>query len=375
MTPDAVGGDAMHVPAAAVLALSVVLLHRRYPAAMLRAYAAQSAVLALAAAWQGAAHGAPQLYLVAAVALAKAVLAPRVLRPVGPRRLRAPRRAPSSPWGHGTASPSSPVAQRSIPKGSRGGPHGRNAISPEEALGTTFAVPPYGTDRTGVSAPPKAPDATAAERPHEAAKERSSAGGPRDRLRGPALRDGSPRDGAEGRPMASRGDRRAISRGLLRRVFAPPRDEPPRDGSSGATPLRRLDADRAAGPATVGLAPLALGAGLVALAAAAASVAVPPPARVGAVLALSVSLLGLLVAATRRDAPSRAVGLLSSENGVVLALVGAPGLPLAAGLGAASLALAACAAFGACAPDAAPAADAEHPGADTGRPGADRGPR
>ena len=125
----------------------------------------------------------------------------------------------------------------------------------------------------------------------------------------------------------------------------------------------------------MGLASLALGAGLVALAAAAASVAVPPPARVGAVLALSVLLLGLLVAATRRDAPSRAVGLLSSENGVVLALVGAPGMPLAAGLGAASLALAACAAFGACAPDAAPAADAEHPGADTGRPGADRGPR
>ena len=254
MTPDAVGGDAMQVPAAAALALSVVLLHRRHPVAMLRAYAAQSAVLALAAAWQGAAHGAPQLYLVAAVALAKAALAPRVLRPGGPRRLRAPRRAPSSLWG------------------------------------------------------------------------------------------------------------------LLRRACVPPRDEPPRDGSPGATLVRRLDAGRAAGPATVGLAPLALGAGLVALAAAAASVAVPPPARAGAVLALSVLLLGLLVAATRRDAPSRAVGLLSSENGLVLALVGAPGMPLAAGLCVASLALAACAAFGACAPDAAPAADA-------GRPGADRGPR
>lgn len=62
------------------------------------------------------------------------------------------------------------------------------------------------------------------------------------------------------------------------------------------------------------------------------------------------------------------MGLLSSENGVVLTLVGAPGMPLAAGLGAASLALAACAAFGVCAPDAAPAPDA-------GRPDADRGSR
>lgn len=196
MTPDAVGGDAMHVPAAAALALSVVLLHRRHPAAMLRAYAAQSAVLALAAAWQGAAHGAPQLYLVAAVALAKAVLAPRVLLPGGPRRLRAPRRPPSSRWG---------------------------------------------------------------------------------RLLG-----------------------------FLRRGLAPSRDGSLLDEPPGATLVRRSDADRAAGPATVGLGPLALGAGLVALAAAAASAAVPPPARVGAVLALSVLLLACLSprpGATRHRGP------------------------------------------------------------------------
>lgn len=195
MTPASLPGDAAQVPGAAALAFSFVLLHRRRLDAMLSVYVAQAVALALGAAWQGAVQGAPQLGFVAAVALAKAALAPPALHRV----------------------------------------------------------------------------------------------------------------------------------------------------------MRRLDTDSATGPATGGLIPLVLGAGLVALAAVAVPAATQAPGRQGWALALSVVLLGLLVAATRRDAPARAVGLLSAENGLVLALVGAPGMPLAAGLSVASLALAACATFGACA--------------------------
>ena len=196
MTPVPVADGVAQMPGAAALALCFVLLHRRRLEAMLRAYAAQAAALALAAAWQGVVQGAPQLHLVAAVALAKGVLAPRALRRLG-------------------------------------------------------------TDPPG--------------------------------------------------------------------------------------------ADPVAGPATGGLAPPILGAGLVALAAVAVPAATQAPARAGLVLALSVVLLGLLVAATRRVAPAQAVGLLCAENGLVLALVAAPGLPFAAGLSVASSALAAAAAAGACA--------------------------
>lgn len=222
MTPALFFGDAAQVPGAAVLALSFVLLHRLRLDAMLRAYAAQAAVLALGAAWQGAVQGAPQLHLVAAASLAKGVLVPLALRRVVPH------------------------------------------------------------------------------------------------------------------PNAARAGR---------------------------------GADRAAGPATGGFAPLVLGAGLVALAAAAVPAPAPAPVREGLVLALSVVLLGLLAAATRRDAPAQAVGLLCAENGLVLALVGVPGMPLAAGLGAASLALAACAAFGACAFETRASASG------AGRADTDRGPR
>jgi hydrogenase-4 component E len=64
-----------------MLLLSFVLLYQRRVGALINAFALQGATLALAAAWQGAMQGAPELYLTAAIAFgAKAVLIPLALR-------------------------------------------------------------------------------------------------------------------------------------------------------------------------------------------------------------------------------------------------------------------------------------------------------
>jgi len=53
-----------------------------------------------------------------------------------------------------------------------------------------------------------------------------------------------------------------------------------------------------------------------------------PIAREDLAFALAVVLLGLLVMTTRRNAVSQVVGLMSLENGLVLAATGARGMPL-----------------------------------------------
>ena len=47
-------------------------------------------------------------------------------------------------------------------------------------------------------------------------------------------------------------------------------------------------------------------------------------------IALSVVLLGLLVMTTRRSALAQIIGFLSTENGLVLAAIGMPGMPFVA---------------------------------------------
>ncbi len=47
-------------------------------------------------------------------------------------------------------------------------------------------------------------------------------------------------------------------------------------------------------------------------------------------IALSVVLLGLLVMVTRRNALAQIIGFLSTENGLVLAAIGMPGMPFVA---------------------------------------------
>ena len=69
--------DAAHLFGGAVLALSFVLLYQRRLTAVINAYALQALVLAIAAAWQGWAQGAPHLFLTAAIALGvKAIAIP-----------------------------------------------------------------------------------------------------------------------------------------------------------------------------------------------------------------------------------------------------------------------------------------------------------
>ncbi len=70
-------------------------------------------------------------------------------------------------------------------------------------------------------------------------------------------------------------------------------------------------------PAAGGWVPVALGAGLAALAAAVAPEELAP--------ALAMALLGLLTIAVRRDRALRTAGLLSLENGVALAAFGVAG--------------------------------------------------
>ncbi len=56
-------------------------------------------------------------------------------------------------------------------------------------------------------------------------------------------------------------------------------------------------------------------------------------------ISLSVVLLGLLVMTTRRNALSQVIGFLSTENGLVLAAIGMPGMPFVAELSVALLVL------------------------------------
>jgi len=62
-------------------------------------------------------------------------------------------------------------------------------------------------------------------------------------------------------------------------------------------------------------------------------------AREDLALALSVVLLGMLMMITRRNAISQVVGLMSMENGLILAAVGIAGMPLVVELSTAALVL------------------------------------
>lgn len=73
--------DVAHLLGGGMLLLSFMLLYQRRVGAVVNVLAAQGAVLAMAAAWQGLVQGAPQLYLTALVAAAaKAALIPMALR-------------------------------------------------------------------------------------------------------------------------------------------------------------------------------------------------------------------------------------------------------------------------------------------------------
>jgi hydrogenase-4 component E len=62
-------------------------------------------------------------------------------------------------------------------------------------------------------------------------------------------------------------------------------------------------------------------------------------AREDLALALSVVLLGMLMMITRRNALSQVIGLLSLENGLILAAIGVAGMPLVVELSTAALVL------------------------------------
>lgn len=83
---------------------------------------------------------------------------------------------------------------------------------------------------------------------------------------------------------------------------------------------------------TVGIgATMLVGIGLVALSMALmlpVTDAVDPLARQDLAFALSILLLGLLMMVTRRNAVGQVVGLMSIENGLILAATGAKGMPL-----------------------------------------------
>jgi hydrogenase-4 component E len=118
-----------------------------------------------------------------------------------------------------------------------------------------------------------------------------------------------------------------------------------------AAVVRRTNLSRTIDPA-LGIAPtLILGVGLVSLAIVVVlpvTVAVPggPLAREDLALALSVVLLGLLVMVTRRNAIIQVIGFMTMENGLILAAVGAAGMPLAVELAIAALVLVAFLVFG-----------------------------
>jgi hydrogenase-4 component E len=95
--------------------------------------------------------------------------------------------------------------------------------------------------------------------------------------------------------------------------------------------VRRLNIHRSV-ETVVGIGPTMLaGMGLVALSTALmlrVTAEADPLARQDLAFALSVVLLGLLMMVTRRNAVSQVVGLMSIENGLILAAAGAKGMPL-----------------------------------------------
>ncbi|MFC3123920.1 hydrogenase-4 component E [Pseudoroseomonas globiformis] len=105
---------------------------------------------------------------------------------------------------------------------------------------------------------------------------------------------------------------------------------------------RRFGLHRAVETA-IGIGPgLIAGVGLVALAILVvlpATTGSPSLAREGLAIALSVVLLGVLMMITRQHAIGQVVGLLSLENGLVLAAAGVRGLPLVVELATAALVL------------------------------------
>lgn len=95
--------------------------------------------------------------------------------------------------------------------------------------------------------------------------------------------------------------------------------------------VRRLDIHRSV-ETVVGIGPTMLaGMGLVALSTALmlrVTAGADELARQDLAFALSVVLLGLLMMVSRRNAISQVVGLMSIENGLILAATGAKGMPL-----------------------------------------------
>ncbi|GGJ32591.1 hydrogenase-4 component E [Neoroseomonas lacus] len=79
--------------------------------------------------------------------------------------------------------------------------------------------------------------------------------------------------------------------------------------------------------------------GLAILAVLPATEGVRALAREDIALALSVVLLGMLMMITRRNAISQVIGLLSLENGLILAAIGVTGMPLVVELSTAALVL------------------------------------
>lgn len=79
----AIGYDLAHLLGGAVLVLSFGLLYQRRLTAMINIYAAQSWVLAAAAAWQGWVQSSPELYVTALIALgAKGLAIPLALHEI-----------------------------------------------------------------------------------------------------------------------------------------------------------------------------------------------------------------------------------------------------------------------------------------------------
>ncbi|WP_159996194.1 hydrogenase-4 component E [Roseomonas sp. 18066] len=107
--------------------------------------------------------------------------------------------------------------------------------------------------------------------------------------------------------------------------------------------LKRLRLQRELEPG-LGVGPsLVAGVGLVTLAILVvlpATAGAAPLAREDLAISLSVVLLGMLMMITRRHAISQGIGLLSLQNGLVLAATGVPGLPLVVELSTAALVLA-----------------------------------
>ena len=106
--------------------------------------------------------------------------------------------------------------------------------------------------------------------------------------------------------------------------------------------VRRLDLHRTVETA-LGIGPsLVAGVALVALSILVvlpSTAAAPALAREDLALALSVVLLGMLMMITRRNAISQVIGLLSLENGLILAAIGVAGMPLVVELSTAALVL------------------------------------